>query len=245
MKLKNISKKIIMGLGYEIKKITQPPNMEKSLFRLKTIDDWIRDQSYKTVIDIGANEGQFALKIRALLPDAQIMSFEPINEVYKKLQENFKNDKRFIAYNIGLGDNSGEISFYINEYSPSSSMLEMNQIHKEVFDFATNTNFVTVKIEKLDEIINIEEIETPILLKIDVQGYEKSVLQGGFNVAAKADTIISEVSFKELYKDQPLFNEIYSLLRNINFSYSGNFEQLVSPINGEILQADAIFQKNK
>ena len=47
-------------------------------------------------------------------------------------------------------------------------------------------------------------IETPVLLKVDVQGFEKSVFAGGKKTLKKTDIIISEVSFRQLYKDQPL-----------------------------------------
>jgi len=56
-----------------------------------------------------------------------------------------------------------------------------------------------------------------------------------------ADVIIIETTFIPLYKDQPLFEDIYSYLTNLGFLYAGNIEQLVSPKNHQILQADAVF----
>ncbi len=241
---KKIIKRLLNSVGYECKKIIRTPINNIPAFLPNKLDNWLTSQNYKTVIDVGANEGQFALMIRSLLPNASIISFEPIQEVFEKLKQRFSDDKKFIAYNCGLGDISGEISFHLNTYSPSSSIFEMNEIHKEIFNYTTNDEFTTIKIEKLDSIVNDEEILQPFLLKIDVQGYEKFVLEGGSNIASKANTIILEISFKELYKDQPTFDEIYSILRSMNFSYIGNLEQLTSPVNGEILQADAIFKKN-
>lgn len=60
-----------------------------------------------------------------------------------------------------------------------------------------------------------------------------------------ADLIIVETTFVELYEEQPLFDVIYDKLRKLGFKYVGNEEQLVSPMNGEVLQADSIFVKNK
>jgi hypothetical protein len=52
------------------------------------------------------------------------------------------------------------------------------------------------------------------------------------------------MSFQELYINQPLFNEIYVKLYSLGFKYCGNIEQLYSPLNNQILQADCLFIKN-
>jgi hypothetical protein len=82
------------------------------------------------------------------------------------------------------------------------------------------------------------------LIKIDVQGYEMQVLKGGERVIQSADVIIIETTFVPLYKDQPLFADIYNYFTSRGFRYAGNIEQLLAPINNQILQADAIFIKS-
>jgi hypothetical protein len=74
-----------------------------------------------------------------------------------------------------------------------------------------------------------------------VQGYEAKVIAGGEDVVACAKIIIVEVSFQRLYEGGPLFDDIYRILKDRGFNYAGNFEQLYSPKNGRVLQADAIF----
>jgi len=212
-----------------------------------TVDDlqfkWIRDTGFKTVIDIGANIGQFALRIRDILPDALIYSFEPLPQVYDQLLHNFRSDPLFKGYNFALGTSVEESIIYLNEYSPSSSILKMGNEHKAHFDYAIKETPVTIKITRLDDIFSDLDLEGPILIKIDVQGFENQVIDGGLEVLNKCKMIIIEVSFKQLYQDQPVFDEIYQKLKSIGFEYSGNYEQLLSPKDGEILQADAIFIK--
>ena len=60
-------------------------------------------------------------------------------------------------------------------------------------------------------------------------------------MVARAKIIIIEVSFQPLYEGGPLFGDIYPLLKEHGFTYNGNFEQLLSPKDGRILPADAIF----
>lgn len=206
-------------------------------------NQWIADLKLNTVFDIGANEGQFAHKMRRLLPDAEIISFEPITQVYKILVNSFKNDSLFRSYNIGLGDNVSTSEMWLNEYSPSSSLLKMKD-HLKHFSFAKQQTAVNVKIDMLDNVINLAEFRKPFMVKIDVQGYEEKVISGGRNIISQAEAVIVEVSFRQLYEDQVLFDSIYRQMLNMGFHFHGNYEQLLSPLNNEILQADAIFLKN-
>ena len=79
------------------------------------------------------------------------------------------------------------------------------------------------------------------MIKIDVQGYEDKVIGGAVETISKAKAIIVEVSFRELYEGQPLFEKIFGLLSEKGFSYFGNLYQLLSPVDGAPLQADALF----
>jgi FkbM family methyltransferase len=206
---------------------------------------WITNKNLQTVLDIGANTGQFAEKIRWILPDAKIYSFEPIPFVFDILKKNFENDKNFEAINCGLGEEDGITDFYLNEFSDSSSFLKMKDLHKNNFPQTANESKISVQIKKLDDVLSYDKIKSPYLVKIDVQGFEDKVINGGKNIIRNAEYIITEVSFVELYENQPLFDKIYNLLKEMGFQYVGNFEQLTSYVTNEILQADAIFKKIK
>ena len=205
---------------------------------------WLKDFDIKTIIDIGANEGQFAKKILTIFPDANLHCVEPLPDVYKKLCFNFKDLKNFFGYNVGLGEKEEEREIYNNEYSPSSSLLEMEDLHKTNFEFAVEVKSTQIPIRRLDDLL-LGKITVPLLVKIDVQGYELHVLAGGEDTIRQADIIIIEVSFYELYKGQPLFNDIYEYFNKIGFRYMGNIEQLLAPTNQRVLQADAVFINSK
>jgi len=205
---------------------------------------WLIDYNFKTIIDVGANEGQFAKKMRQFFPQASIISFEPIPETYNKLNENFRGDSNFKAHCLGLGDKVETSSFFLNDYSPSSSLLKLGN-HMDHFEKASSGHEITINIERLDNIIHPVEIKKPLFVKLDVQGFEDRVIQGGMNVIKQADLIMCEVSFKTLYEGQKLFDDIYHMLKDMGFTYHGNYEQLHSPVTNEVLQADAIFVKKQ
>ncbi|MBD2353379.1 FkbM family methyltransferase [Tolypothrix sp. FACHB-123] len=206
---------------------------------------WLHSLNINTVIDIGANTGQFALTINKILSKAKIYSFEPLPECFEKLQTLMSNCKNFTGFNVALGDEPGNLTFEKNAFTPSSSFLKMTDLHKTVYPHTKNTNYINVKVETLDHIINSLEIGDNILIKLDVQGYEYKVIRGAENTIMRCKLLIIETSFEPLYEGQPLFNDLYNELIKYGFVYAGAIEQNYNPQNGKILQADSIFIRDK
>jgi FkbM family methyltransferase len=227
--LKNAVRDLAESLGYIIRK--------------KHFNSWLQEYDIKTVVDIGANVGQFATEFTAIFPSAQFHCFEPLNAPFALLKKRFIKNKNVTVYNFALGEKEEELVMNLNEFTPSSSFLKMNESHTSSFTHAVNTTQCNIQVKRLDDIAASLKLTEPFLVKIDVQGFEDKVLTGGLNTIKNATIIIVEVSFKELYENQPLFDKIYQTVTKLGFTYSGNFEQLLSPVTNEILQADALFIK--
>jgi FkbM family methyltransferase len=202
---------------------------------------WLQNIGIRTILDVGANEGQFIKKITKILPEAKIYSFEPLKDSFIKLEKLVSAKKNITAFNFALGDNEKESLINKNEYSPSSSLLELTDLHKNAFPVTKKVKEEKIYVKVLDKIVNELELKKKVFLKIDVQGYELNVLRGAENTIKDVDIILIETSFYELYTNQPLFNDIYSFLSNKGFNYFGSFEQLYDERDGKILQADSIF----
>jgi FkbM family methyltransferase len=206
--------------------------------------EWFYSLDIDTVIDIGANTGQFTKTISVLLPNAKIYSFEPIPSCFDELYATTQNNSNVQVFNVGLGDKSGMLSFQYNSFSAASSFLKSTDELKKTFPFASNASEIEVRISRLDDISEELKLGTSILAKIDVQGYEDKVLAGGEITLRESKIIIIETSFDTLYKEQPLFNDIYQTLVNWGFAYTGNIDQLDDPKSGKPLQCDAVFIKS-
>lgn len=205
---------------------------------------WLMNKQIKTVLDIGANTGQFAEMIRVVLPDAMLYSFEPLEECYQGLLETMSKFERFKAFHVALSDQSGIAEMRKNEYSPSSSFLQMTDLHKRCFPYTKNEDIQKVSVQRLDDIAKQLDLVQPILIKIDVQGLEGQVIKGGKEIISQASVVITELSIEPLYENQAFFADIYQLLTELGFEYKGNYDQLLSPDDGSVLQVDGIFIKS-
>jgi FkbM family methyltransferase len=205
---------------------------------------WFHDLNIDTVIDLGSNIGQFTNTISALLPNAKIFSFEPIPSCFTQLCSSVKKNSNVRTFNLGIGSESGVISFQQSKFSAASSFLIATDKLKESFPHIGESNNIDVTIARLDDVVRDLEIGNSLFIKIDVQGYEDKVLAGGEQTIRRSKVIIIETSFEKLYNQQPLFHDIYNILVNWGFTYIGNIDQTADPLNGKPLQCDAIFLRN-
>jgi FkbM family methyltransferase len=199
---------------------------------------------FDCILDIGANEGQFAEIVRHIWPQAHVHSFEPLPDVHRALVTRFQGDAGVTAHNIGLSDRAGVQRMHQSAFSPSSSLLPMAELHRSEWPQSVEHTDVDVRLERLDEWSKSLE-RTPhsqLLIKIDVQGFELPVIDGGIDTLRKASVVVLEVSFYELYKGQPLFGCIHDRMTELGFIYRGNIEQFLAKDHTRVLYADAIFE---
>jgi len=203
---------------------------------------WLLEMNIATILDVGANIGQFATLAHAVFPSARIFSFEPLTDCFEQLKLRLPENSR--AFNMALGDRNAEIDFYRASSSPSSSCLRMNSLHIETFPETRDGQEampVRVKVCKLDEIAGELELADNILLKLDVQGYEDKVIAGGTETLKRVGVVIIETSFLPIYDGQVLFEDVHELLLAAGFVFQGNLNQQFHPVDGRIVVADSIF----
>lgn len=215
------------------------------LARLWPQRKWFEATDAKTVIDVGSYIGAFAYAINVLIPEAQIYCFEPLPENYEQLRHNLSHVQRLRAFRAALGNQQGEVDFWRSDFSASSSVLPMGELHKRAFPHTAESTRISVPMARLDDYLPEMNLVHPVLLKLDVQGYEAQTLDGGEELLEQVDYLLTEVSYQPLYEGQVLFDQMYSWLKEKGFEYGGNFETLISPLDGTILQADALFVRRR
>jgi len=229
-------------MGYEVYNIRRMEiALQQSAAREFNKWKWARDIGIELILDIGANTGQFAETIAKVLPNARLISFEPISSCYDKLCERMSWNPRFKAYELALWDSTQELEFNANEWSPSSSALELAPLHKQLYPFAVQTKKEMVRSMRLDDLLEEIKFSGRTLIKMDVQGAESKVIQGGREAFMKSSAVMVEVSFWELYRGQALFHDIYGQLGELGYTFIGQMEQVVRPSDHLPVYADALF----
>jgi FkbM family methyltransferase len=234
---KKIVKKAFNAIGLDIVKINKNPH--NSFLGLKKLP-------IKTIIDVVANEGQFAKMASSVFPDAQIYCFEPIPAAFQKLDLWAKTmNNKVKCFNLALGDSEEEIEmFHHTGHSPSSSILKTTQTCESLYPFTKSQQPIKVKKTTLDNVVQKYAITLipEILIKLDVQGYEDRVIRGGTETFSKARASILEVCLDELYENQATFQDISLLLNDLGFHYGGNLAQTYAN-DGHVIFIDAVFVK--
>lgn len=198
----------------------------------------------RTVIDVGGNVGQFAVAWAKLFPQARVHSFEPVPDCAAELRKNVSLLEGVKIYPFALGEAAGEAELHVNSYSYASSFLPATRKHREAFPEVQESGEVSVEVSTLDRVFSGVELRGPVLLKLDVQGYEAQVIRGGAETLRRVDYVVLEASFKQMYEGEPLFTDIMRLMENRGFRFERPVGWLTAPGNGEVLQMDALFSKD-
>lgn len=209
-----------------------------------TLDSYLREKSgiedelYKvfaasepiTIFDIGSCEGEDSIRYSRMYPNSKIYSFEPLSKNFMKAE---KNLSKYCVENVNmiqeaLCEKKGEANFHVSSGHPnyiertedwdygnkSSSLLPPTEQIPDWMQFTeelviTNTllNFCTES--------DIHEID---FVHMDVQGAEKLVLLGAGDMLSNIKMIWLEVGTVELYKNQPLKDDMVAFLEESGFS---------------------------
>lgn len=196
----------------------------------------------KTIIDIGANKGQFALACREWSPNARIISFEPLkvpSEVFKAL---FAKDENVKLNMVAIGPRFERTKIHISKKEDSSSILPIGPKQVALYPGTQEKEIIEIDIAPLSLYLKSEDMKTPAMLKLDVQGFEMEALKGCESMLEVIDLIYCECSFIELYNGQKMAYEVIEWLRQRKFNFIGIYNISYSQ-SGQTIQADFLFKR--
>jgi len=195
------------------------------------------------VLDVGANDGGYGRELREGGYVGDILSFEPLEVPHQKLLDLAASDPHWhIAQRMALGAEDGEIEINVAGNLTSSSVLAMENLHKEAAPQSEYIGKERVQIHKLDSISHpLISAEKKVYLKIDTQGYESEVLLGATNTLKFIAGIQLELSLVPLYQGQTLYREIIDQLLGMGFVLWRLVPGFTDSRTGQMLQMDGIF----
>lgn len=215
----------------------------RDLYRLLN-KPWLRPESIATVLDVGANEGQFIKVARVLFPKASILAFEPIPRLTRSLQALLSERGNGAVFPIACGRESAMMPLHLARHSFATSLLQPTALRVPYFPSLESEETIEVKVERLDHAVRASPLaRAPYLLKIDVQGFEWEVLQGSIDILPDVSVILCEVNAVAFYAGQAAFEQIYGFLYQHNFRLVDIGEPIRARPTGEVLYFDVAFLK--
>ena len=193
-----------------------------------------------TVVDIGANRGQFALAARRWAPKARVISFEPLPNPASVFRSVFAGDLVIRLHVAAIGEKAEKTLIHLSARDDSSSLLEIGNAQSSFFPGTHEVGTLEVDVGPLDQFVSKEDIARPAMLKLDVQGFEMQALAGCRSLIGYFDYVYCECSFVELYKGQKLAGEVISYLGGLGFGLSGIYNPSYDRV-GNCIQADLLF----
>jgi FkbM family methyltransferase len=190
------------------------------------------------LIDVGANIGQYAAHVRLYGYRGAIHSFEPLSSAFAELSRAAAGDPQWHVRQVGLGRTAQMATLHVAANSQSSSLLEMLPRHLESAPESAVVGSESVELVSLAEVIaGIGEC----FVKIDAQGAERQILEGGGASLDVVQGLELELSLVPLYAGETLFAEMVSWLATRGFDLHAIGDGLSDRRTGAVLQVDALF----
>jgi FkbM family methyltransferase len=152
-------------------------------------------------------------QILDLFPGSKVTAFEVDNKVCEEVNRTSKKGVTF--YPVALGRKEESRKFYETTHPMCASLYKPNEDliglynNFEVSYLKSVSNIDTVSLDLFAEQNNIGQID---FIKIDIQGAELEVFNGGIAVLKDVLAIVCEVEFLPLYENQPLFGDVCKFL---------------------------------
>lgn len=172
----------------------------------------------RTIVDVGANTGQSALRFRAAFPRARIASVEPVRATFDELQRR-TTGLDVECHRLALGASCGQATMFLTPFSETSSLVRPPDDELRGQE--------DVDVTTLDDFLRDNNIPMVDLLKIDAEGYDLEVLKGASETlsAGRVRFVMAEVNFHPGDERHPLFDDVRELLVSHGFALFGIYGQ--------------------
>lgn len=195
-----------------------------------------------SVLDVGANIGQYGGALREGGFRGRIVSCEPQSVAFESLAKQVAGDARWAAERTAVGSAESTMTINISANSYSSSFLPLAERHLDMSPGSRVVATEEVPVTTVDLLMDRHALSAPqTMLKVDTQGYEEVVLDGAGTALTGLSAVQLELSMVELYTGQQLFEQMLSRMDAAGFGLYALDPAYADPKTGQMLWADGIF----
>jgi FkbM family methyltransferase len=224
-----------------IKHLTRRAGVEVAQWRPpeRRLAEFLGRNHIDAVLDVGANEGQFGELLRSAGFAGRIVSFEPLSQPFARLAAAAASDPLWDAYRYALGDQEGESLINVARNTSSSSFLPMSDKHRAALPDSAYVGQELVQIRRLDNVLGTLALDDEaLMLKLDVQGYERAVLEGAGDTLGRIVAVQCELSVAPLYHGETALTDMLVMLRERGFELEELEPGFYDAETGQVLQFD-------
>jgi FkbM family methyltransferase len=193
------------------------------------------------VLDVGANAGQYGRFLRRTGYRGRILSFEPLSSAFAALSEAARGDAAWEVRRAALGERAGTATINIAKNSESSSLLPVLPAHLRAFPDSEYVGTETVPVTTLADVLREIPPGPATFLKVDTQGYERSVIAGGDGALERLCGVQLEMSLVPLYEGELRLPELINFMKERGFTLMSVEPGGGDPETGQLLWIDGLF----
>lgn len=195
-----------------------------------------------SVLDVGANIGQYGSSLRSGGFTGRIVSCEPQAAAYGRLATRAARDPQWEAVHVAAGAEDSTMRINVARNSYSSSFLPAARLQLDITPAARSVQTEEVSVTTVDALVERHDLDPRrLLLKVDTQGYEQFVLDGAGRTLESGAALQLELSLAVLYEGQQLFDDLLTRLRDLGYSLHALDPGFFHPRTGQLLWCDGIF----
>jgi len=226
-------KRIVRRLGYDIeRRDLSHPARRAAAMQTRGVD---------LVLDIGANLGQYVDRLRDFGYDGRIVSFEPLPDAFRVLEEAHRHDVGWSGRQTAAGASTSVAQLNVSVGSDLSSFLDVRSELLSVLPGAEVHDVVTVPVVALDDVWDeIVPDGATVMVKIDVQGFEHAVLDGIADRLKDVPLVEIEMSLQELYEGGSSLYDLLPRLTEAGFHVISMDNGFIDSPTGQVLDIDLL-----
>ncbi|GGW75071.1 MULTISPECIES: FkbM family methyltransferase [Streptomyces] len=197
------------------------------------------------VFDVGANNGQYARRLRRLGYTGRIVSFEPTSETFAKLEKAAERDPDWHVYQCGLGREETTAEIHTG-WKTMNSLLGPSDYGKDRYSRFHTSDTEEIRIRRLDEVMDeaLDGLADPRpYLKMDTQGYDLEVFAGAGKRVEEFVGMQSEVAVLRLYEGSPGMGEAVATYEAAGFGITGMYPVTREATTGRVIEFDCVLMR--
>jgi len=197
------------------------------------------------VFDVGANAGQYGRRLRSLGYTGRIVSFEPTDEAFAKLEKAAENDPEWWVYPFALGREESSQSMHVG-WATMNSLLPASDYGKDRYRRFARDRTEEIEIRRLDAVLDeaLAGLTDPRpYLKMDTQGYDLEVFAGAGDRIKEFVGLQSEVAVLRLYEGSPPMSEAIAAYEDHGFGITGMYPVTREDTTGRVVEFDCVMMR--